>query len=404
MRRALSKRAGRSKDAWTMDILALSCSLIWLLLVAMLIIRAARQRGQLPVLAPTASLDARAPTLAVIVPARDEAANIGPCLRTLLEQDYPAERCSILVVDDQSVDATPNIVAAMSREDKRLRLLRSPPLPAGWTGKSHACWLGARAVAPGTEWLCFIDADMRGTPSLLASALQSAQRDGIDLLMLAPRHVLRSFAERLVIPCGLFVLAFLQNLGARQVREAHDVIATGQFMVIRTDAYETIGGHAAVRAAISEDLELARRCKRSDRVVLLMDGQELLSGRMYTGWRTLWPGFAKNLVDLLGGPLATAVTATVTVMLAWAALAVPALAAVRAAQDSGGLGLVPLALSITASAALFALHIAGAIYFRIPFWYGLLFPIGYTAGALIAADSIRQRWQARVTWKGRVYS
>lgn len=388
-----------------MDILALSCSLTWLLLVATLIIRAARQRGLLPVLAPTApSSAARAPTLAVIVPARDEEDNIGPCLRSLLEQDYPAERCSILVVDDQSVDATPNIVAAMSREDKRLRLLRSPPLPSGWTGKSHACWLGTRAVAPGAEWLCFIDADMRAAPSLLASALQSAQRDGIDLLMLAPRHVLRSFAERLVIPCGLFVLAFLQDLGARQMGEAHDVIATGQFMVIRADAYETIGGHAAVRAAISEDLELARRCKQSDRVVLLMDGQKLLSGRMYTGWRTLWPGFAKNLVDLLGGARATAVTATATVMLAWAALAVPTLAAVRVAQDAGSLGLVSLAMAIAASAALFGLHIAGTIYFRIPFWYGLLFPIGYTAGALIAADSIRQRWQARVTWKGRVYS
>ena len=389
-----------------MDILALSCSVIWLLLVAMLIIRAARQRGLLPVLAPTAPppLDAHTATLAVIVPARDEGDNIGPCLHALVEQDYPAERCSILVVDDQSVDATPDIVAAMSREDRRLRLLRGPPLPPGWTGKSHACWLGVRAVAPGTEWFCFIDADMRAAPRLLASALQSAQRERIDLLMLTPRQVLRSFAERLVIPCGLFVLAFMQDLGARQAREAHDVTATGQFMLIRADAYEAIGGHAAVRAAICEDLELARRCKRSGRVVLLKDGQKLLSGRMYTGWRTLWPGFAKNLVDLLGGVRATAVTATATLVLAWAALAVPALAALRAAQDAGALGLVSLAMAIGASAAGFALHIAGAIYFRIPFWYGLLFPIGYTVGALLAADSIRQRWQARVTWKGRVYS
>ena len=388
-----------------MDIVALSCSLIWLLLVATLIIRAARQRGLLPVLAPAAShRDARAPTLAVIVPARNEAGNIGPCLRALLEQDYPPERCAILVVDDQSVDATPDIAAAMSREHGRLQLLRSPPLPPSWTGKSHACWLGVRAVAPETEWLCFIDADMRASPTLLASALQSAQRDGIDLLMVAPRHVLRSFAERLVIPCGLFLLAFLQDLGTAQAPEAHDVIASGQFMLIRAEAYEAIGGHAAVRAAICEDLELARRCKRSGYVVLLKDGQKLLSGRMYTGWRTLWPGFAKNLVDMIGGARATAVTATASVVLAWAALAVPAFTAWRAAQDAGALTFVSLAMAMTASAAVFGLHIAGAIYFRIPFWYGLLFPVGYTAGAMIAADSIRQRWQARVTWKGRVYS
>jgi len=388
-----------------MDILALSCSLIWLLLVATLIIRAARQRGLLPVLAPAAlPSDAHASTLAVIVPARNEADNIGPCLRALLEQDYPAERCTILVVDDQSVDATPDIAAAMGREDGRLRLLRSPPLPPSWTGKSHACWLGVRGVAPGTEWLCFIDADMRASPTLLASALQSAQRDGIDLLMVAPRHVLRSFAERLVIPCGLFLLAFLQDLGTAQARGAHDVTASGQFMLIRADTYEAVGGHAAVRAAICEDLELARRCKRSGYVVLLKDGQTMLSGRMYTGWRTLWPGFAKNLVDMIGGARATAVTATASVVLSWAALAVPAFTAWRAAQDAGALSLVSLAMAMTASAAVFGLHIAGAIYFRIPFWYGLLFPFGYTAGAMIAADSIRQRWQARVTWKGRVYS
>lgn len=388
-----------------MDILALSCSLIWLLLVATLIIRAARQRGLLPVLAPAAlPSDTRAPTLAVIVPARNEADNIGPCLRALLKQDYPAERCSILVVDDQSADATPDIVAAMERQDGRLQLLRSPPLPSSWTGKSHACWLGVRAIAPGTEWLCFIDADMRASPTLLASALQSAQRDGLDLLMVAPRHVLRSFAERLVIPCGLFVLAFLQDLGTAQAREAHDVTASGQFMLIRADAYEAIGGHAAVRAAICEDLELARRCKRSGYVVLLKNGQKLLSGRMYTGWRTLWPGFAKNLVDMIGGARATAVTAMASVVLSWAALAVPAFTAWHAAQDVGALSLVSLAMAMTASAAVFGLHIAGAVYFRIPFWYGLLFPFGYTAGAMIAADSIRQRWQARVTWKGRVYS
>jgi chlorobactene glucosyltransferase len=261
-----------------------------------------------------------------------------------------------------------------------------------------------RAVAPGTEWLCFIDADMRASPTLLVSALQSAQCDGIDLLMVAPRHVLCSFAERLIIPCGMFLLAFLQDLGTAQAREAHDVTASGQFMLIRAEAYEAIGGHAAVRAAICEDLELARRCKRSGYVVLLKDGQKLLSGRMYTGWRTLWPGFAKNLVDMIGGARATAVTAMASVVLSWAALAVPAFTAWHAAQDADALNFVSVAMAMTASAAGFGLHIAGAVYFRIPLWYGLLFPVGYTAGAMIAADSIRQRWQARVTWKGRVYS
>jgi chlorobactene glucosyltransferase len=395
----------RGEDAWTMDLVALCCSSIWLIVVAVLILRAASQRALLPRLAPNAAARRTdAPPVAVIVPARDEADNIGPCIRSLLAQDFPADRCAIVVVDDHSADATPQIVADLSRAHPRLRLLRSSPLPRGWTGKSHACWLGARAIAPDTEWLCFIDADMRAAPTLLASAVRSAEDEALDLLSLAPRQVLGSFAERLVIPCGLMLLAFLQDLAARQARQGDDATATGQFMLIRASAYDAIGGHAAIRAAICEDLELARRCKRSGRAVLLKDGRDMLWGRMYTGWRTLWPGFAKNAVDMLGGPRATVAAALASIVLAWAAPVVPALAALVYVQTPGPASLPSLAMALLASAAVFALHIAAARHFRIPPWYGLMFPLGYTAGALIAADSIRRRRQARVAWKGRVYS
>lgn len=387
-----------------MDLVALFCSSLWAIIVGVLILRAVRQRGLLPRLVPGAASSRDAPSLAVIVPARDEATNIGPCLHSLLAQDFPPERCALVVVDDQSADGTAEIAERLSHTHPRIRLLRSPPLPSGWTGKSHACWLGAQALAAAPEWLCFIDADMRAEPGLLASTVGLAQQRRLDLLMVTPRQILKSFAERLVIPCGLFALAFLQDLGARQGRDADDVSATGQFMLIRTGVYEAIGGHAAVRAAISEDLELARRCKRSRHRVLLADGQEVLSGRMYAGWRTLWPGFAKNLIDLLGGPRATAATALGSVLLGWAAPAVPAAAAIAYLHDPDAPALFSLAIGFAASAAILALHIAGTRYFRIPLWYGLLFPLGYTAGALIAADSIRRRRKASVAWKGRVYS
>jgi chlorobactene glucosyltransferase len=92
---------------------------------------------------------------------------------------------------------------------------------------------------------------------------------------------------------------------------------------LRRDAYEAVGGHAAVYTAICEDLELARRIKQSGRLVLLMGGEGLLSTRMYTGWRTLWPGLAKNLVDTLGGPAVTLAVALAAVILAWAAFTIP---------------------------------------------------------------------------------
>jgi chlorobactene glucosyltransferase len=159
-----------------------------------------------------------------------------------------------------------------------------------------------------------------------------------------------------------------------------------------------------VRGAICEDLALARRCKQLGHRVLIRDGAPLLSGRMYTGWRTLWPGFAKNVVDMLGGARATAATAVCAVVLAWAVPIVPAAIAMLFVHDPGALTLAALVCASAASAAAIALHVAGAIHFAIPFWYGLLFPLGYTAGALIAADSIRRRRRARVAWKGRVYS
>lgn len=388
-----------------MDLPVLVCSSAWLAVVAALILRAFRQRHLLPPLSPGAPPRAEtAPAVAVILPARDEAENIAPCVRGLLAQDYPADRCTIVVIDDQSSDGTPGIVAALSHDHPRLTLLRSPPLPPGWTGKSHACWLGVRALEAAPEWLCFIDADMRAERGLLTRAVRAAQAERLDLLSLAPRHELVSFAERLVIPCGLFLLAFLQDLGSLQSSRSRDVSATGQFMLIRAATYDDIGGHAAVRGAISEDLELARRCKRSGHRVLIKDGASALSGRMYTGWRTLWPGFAKNVVDMLGGVRATAAVAVSAVVLAWATPIVPALAAIAYVHEPGAWTLASLACALVASAAAISLHVAGAKHFSIPFWYGLLFPLGYTAGALIAADSIRRRRCVGVAWKGRVYS
>jgi len=128
----------------------------------------------------------------------------------------------------------------------------------------------------------------------------------------------------------------------------------------------------------------------------------LLSTRMYTGWSTLWPGIVKNLIDMLGGPRRTLVTATAAVAIAWASVLIPLMDVIGRMHGSTNarIALIPALLG---SAAAFALHVAGAAHFRIPFWYGLLFPIGYTVGAIMAVDSVRWRLIGRVRWKGRVY-
>jgi chlorobactene glucosyltransferase len=378
-------------------------SSIWLAAVVWLITRALGQRNLLQQLEPAVPPPPdQAPAVTVIIPARDEAANIARCLSSLLAQTYPLARLNIVLVDDHSGDATLAIATGLAHDCPQLAVLRSPPLPPHWIGKSHACWIGARAIARDVEWLCFMDADVWAEPALIASAMAAARAERLDLLSLAPRQELKSFAERLVMPCGLYLLAFCQDLRRVQARNGSEVTATGQFMLVRRSHYEAIGGHAAVHGAICEDLMLARLIKRAGGYALLQDGRRLLSTRMYRGWATLWIGIAKNLSEMLGGPLRTLTIAATAIVLAWAAWLIPLSAALHCAEGSSG-ACIALPPAVLASAVAFGLHIAGAAYFSIPLWYGLLFPLGYSAGVLMAIDSVRRRLSGRVSWKGRTY-
>lgn len=342
-----------------------------------------------------------APTsVAIIVPARDEEHNISACLETLRTQSARPE--VIVTVDDHSSDATASIVADLSARDSTIVLRRAPALPPGWLGKSHACWIGEAGVTAEIEWLCFVDADIRAEPQLIATALAEVERRRLDFLSLTPRQVLVSFAERLVMPCGLYLLAFCQDLARMQAPTGDSATATGQFILVRRSAYRAVGGHQAVRGDVSEDTALARVMKRAGYRVTLAGGDLLLRTRMYTGWRSLWIGVSKNLVDMIGGPTATMATAVAGVVLAWAAVALP-LADALACSGSRPSACWALGFAGTGAAAALALHVFGSLFFRIPAWYGLLFPLGYTAGAMMAVDSVRRRATGRVSWKGRTY-
>jgi len=233
--------------------------------------------------------------------------------------------------------------------------------------------------------------------------VQLAQAGALDLLSLAPRHELGSIAERLIIPCGLFILGFSMDQASIQAPESAEALCTGQFMLVRRSAYEQVGGHARVRESICEDLDFARLLKRAGRRVRLEDGSAVLVTRMYTGWSTLWPGFAKNVVDMLGGAPRTLLIAASAVVLSWCAVILPLIDATACRGGAHG-GCVALVPALLGSGAAFGLHLAGARHFGIPWWYGLTFPLGYTAGALIALDSIRRRLVHRVEWKGRRYA
>ncbi len=384
--------------------LELVASLALAMVVGFLIVRAWRQKDLLKELppAPPEKAAREYPRVAVIVPARNEAANILPCLISLMDQDYPKDRFKVVAVDDGSSDDTPRIIAQMAESHPVISLLHSPPLQEGWTGKCQACWRGANAADPDTEYLCFIDADMRAEPALLRTTVQAAAAWSIGMLSLAPRHQLLSFAERLSLPAGHYLLGFRQDLARRQAPDSSDATVTGQFILMRRLAYQRAGGHAAVRGVISEDVALARLVKNSGFTVLLMGGNKLISTRMYCGWEGLWYGIGKNLVDMLDGAASTITTAVAVIVLSWTIYLLP-LVDLAGCRAGSPLGCAGLAFVVPAAAAAIGLHVAGARYFRIPFWYGLLFPIAYTVGAFIAFDSVRRRFTGQVRWKDRIY-
>jgi len=372
-------------------------ALLWGAVVAGLLIRAVRQFRAYTVVAPDDVVrQAAAPDLRVVVPARNEAGNIGGCVEGLVSQRYPG-RWETVVVDDNSTDQTVAVARRTAGERPGFSIVAAGELPAGWTGKPHACWRGASGFRG--EWLAFVDADTVASPELFATAVAYAETHGIDMLSLEPEQEMVGFWERVILPAGMFMMAFFAtDLRAINDPDCTDAAANGQFILVRRQVYETVGGHAAVAAAISEDTALARRIKAAGYRTMLAGSRDLIRVRMYTRFAEIWEGLSKNAVNVVGSRRAAVRTALQGLGLGWGALLIPLWGALAAGAT------LPVLLLTVGSLALFATHISGARYFRLPPWYGLLFPLGYTLVAAIVANSLRSYRVGAVRWKGRTYA
>jgi chlorobactene glucosyltransferase len=380
----------------------LSIALAWVCLVTLLLIRAVRQFQGYDVLNPAGPDEGSETPLTVIVPARNEAANIGACVEGLLLQSYPPKRMETVIVDDNSTDGTAEIVRQMARNRADFQVIPAGPLPKGWTGKPNACWQAARTA--GGEWLCFLDADTVPAPELLRTAVDFAETEGIDMLSLEPFQVLGSFWERLILPSGLFMIAFFApEIGSINDPQSDTAAANGQFILIRRRVYDTVGGHAAVGGEIAEDSALATLVKRAGFRTCLMGTKDLIKVRMYTCLAEIWEGLSKNAVDVVKSTRAAVLTALGGLLVGWLAPLLPLGAWFIFSREQTTGSAIGLTLAVLGSLALFCTHVAGTRYFRISWWYGLLFPLGYTMVAAIVFNSVRSRAQGSIRWKGRVY-
>jgi chlorobactene glucosyltransferase len=375
----------------------------WFALVAFLlarVIRQSRAHGTAQVTAAAPSQGA-APGVAVIVPVRDEAANIGPCLAGLLAQAYPAGRYAILVVDDGSQDRTAEIVEdAAATAGSRVALHRAGRLPDGWLGKPHACWQGA--LRAGTaDWLCFMDADVRAAPDLLRDAVGAAEAQGIAMLSLRPMQELGSFWERLIVPAGMLMVACAKDLRRVNDPGSPEAEANGQFILIRRDAYAAAGGHAAVRGEVCEDTALARRVKGAGQRLRVLAAEHLARTRMYRDLPSLWEGFSKNAVEIMGDARRTLAVAVAALLVGWAVPLLPVALGIVAWRHPSGLTAAGFGLASAGSLAVLGVVVGTLRHFRAPAALGLLFPLGTTMAAALAWRSVRLHRAGRVTWKGR---
>lgn len=342
-----------------------------------------------------------APLVSVIVPARNEERNIDRCVRSVLTTRYPA--LEVIVVNDHSTDATARIARTIAAGDPRVVVIDAPDLPDGWFGKQWACTTGAR-VAHG-ELLLFTDADTRHAPDLLPRAVNALRDRNAALLSIAGHQEMHSFWERVVQP-QMFALLSIRYGGTEHVsnaRRAEDVIANGQFILVRRNAYDAVGGHAAVRDRVAEDMALGQQFFRSGKRVVLMFALRQFSTHMYASLREVIDGWRKNIYAggrhaALGGRAGRGIYPALLVAIPIIGLAPPFVLLLNALGALSGAWLVWSGTIVGVSLLFWA-----AIYrfMRESIAYALLYPLGLMTMLYIALGAVfRGR---RVEWKDRTY-
>jgi glycosyltransferase involved in cell wall biosynthesis len=343
-----------------------------------------------------------APEISVIVPARNEEACLGECLRSLVGQAGPAYE--VIVVDDHSTDGTRTIAESFCaptlsqrmRKDgaPTARVIGAGELPPGWNGKCNAAWSGAK-VAKG-KWLLFTDADTRHSPDSIARGLQEAQEASADMLSYSPKQEVRGFAERALMPVIFAELATTYPPKDVCDPKSPMAAANGQYLLLRREAYDAVGGHAAVATTLLEDVELAKRLKQAG-FALRFGMSDAVSTRMYRSFPQMWEGWSKNLALLFPNPRRLAI---------WRALEFAAIVAMltfsMVSLAKGDMITFFVAAAVTVQwLYLFGRRIARAHFDGLS---NALAFFGLPLFAVLLLNSSISHKKGTVRWKGRQYS
>lgn len=375
-----------------------------LFLAAVVIVYWIHNQYQLDIVIEPAPPPANPPLVSICIPARNEEKNIRACVEAALGQDYP--RLEVIVLDDRSTDSTATQLADIASRDSRLLPIRGKELPAGWAGKPHALFQ-ASAAAHG-EWLCFVDADTFLAPNAISACYAKADEIHADLLTTMNEQILGSFWEKTVMP--LVMTALSVGFSPRKVNDParRDAVANGQFILIRRNVYDAIGGHEKVKDQIVEDKAISEQVKWNGYRLVIADGRDFIRTRMYTDLLSMWEGWTKNIyLGLSGHPALLLLGAFGALLALMAALFLPLWTLLGLGWLVNGGGWTAAVVSLE------ALLVWGwLIYFRaraaqgmnISAWYALTTPLG---AGVFAAMMLTSAWKVvsgqGVTWRGRKY-
>lgn len=239
------------------------------------------------------------PFVSVCIPARNEEASIRACVESVLAS--AGVSLEVLVLDDASTDQTASIVSAIATGDSRVRLMHAPPLPNGWNGKQHACYVAAHAAS--APVLCFLDADVRLEPEALSRMAALLRASGASLVSGFPREETGTTLEWLLLPLIHFVLlGYLPLPMLRRTVSPGFAAGCGQFLMVDRAAYLDSGGHAAIRETMHDGLLLPRLLRTHGYNTRLADLTHLARCRMYHTAATTWNGLAKNATEGMATP------------------------------------------------------------------------------------------------------